>query len=65
MHTQVTPFTRDNKELEATVNKGIAFLHLENSFNKALSFLKENDVPIAVTLRVLLNRHQRRDTDWK
>lgn len=65
MQSNMKTFTRDNKELEAKVNQGLAFLHLQNSFDKALSFMRDNDVPISVTLRVLLKKSQRRDTDWK
>ena len=58
-------FTRDNKELEAKVNQGLALLHLDKDFEKALWHMRFENVPFEVARRVLLSPHKRRDTDWK
>lgn len=55
---------RDNKRIEAAVNRGLAVASLKG-VAAAAAFMREAGVPLGVSARVLVNPEQRRASDWK
>lgn len=56
--------TRENKNIEAAVNRGLAVAMLKGVAAGA-ALMREEGVPLTVSARVLINPEQRRASDWK
>lgn len=56
--------TRDNKDIEAAVNRGIAIAILDGVAAGA-ALMRDAGVPLTVSARVLMRPEQRRASDWR